>query len=423
MLDIIIASCEYSPMRYAGTSSLSSLGSLLCMTGLLACTGGGEPVQPASGRVPNLRLQQVVFTQVTQDSAGSVALVTGRPAAVKVLVTRSIESVAEVSVVLRLFRNGAQVYADTAATGGVLGRGASLNAASAELLVPGEFVTPAVSWQVEIDPQLRTADSTRSDNRLPLGQPMALRTVDVPPLLLHFVPVILTQHDRAQSDVSVANVEQYAQLARRMLPAASVQVSLGAPVVSTATFGTGASGGSLAFWQAVGNQVDQARTSSGVTTAYWVGVVPLPAGFTSVSYSGYGYLPSTPGEIGGGSRTSVVLAINPLLNAQQVQMLVAHELGHNFGRGHTPGCNAGAPLDTLYPTSNGAILGVGSDVWSWAAGLTRGSASYGPQTVDVMSYCDPGWIGWYSYEAMMRWRDASTVVTRTTQTGAPIGMP
>ena len=380
-------------------------------------------MQPATGRIPNLRLQQVVFTQVTQDSAGSLPLVTGRPAAAKVLVTRSSESVEEVSVVLRLFRGGAQVHADTTRTGGVLGPAASLRAATAEFLVPAELVTPAVSWQVEVDPRQRAVDSVRSDNQLPVGQPEALRTVDVPPLSLHFVPVILTQHDGARGDVSAANVEQYAQLARRMLPAASVRVSVGTPVVSSVTFGTGASGGDESFWRAVVNQVDQARNASGLTDAYWVGVVPLPAGFTRLSFSGYGYLPSRPGEIGGGARSSAVLAINPLFTAQNAQMIVAHELGHNLGRAHAPGCNAGAPLDTLFPTSNGAILGVGSDVWSWAAGQTRGAVSFGPQTVDVMSYCDAGWIGAYTYEAMLRWRVASTVVTRATPTRAPIGLP
>jgi hypothetical protein len=200
-------------------------------------------------------------------------------------------------------------------------------------------------------------------------------------------------------------------------------VTVGEPVVSGANFGTEPLGADLTFWQVVLSQVDAARMSSGRTDVYWYGVVPVPAGFSQVTYGGYGYLPSSPGSAGAGSRSSVGLAISPSFGAQTAQMLVARELGHNFGRGHAPGCNAPEPLDPLFPTSNGAMLGIGHDVGSWASCLARGAQSVGPQTVDIENYCDAKWSGPYSYLAMMQWRMASTVTARISRSGPALAMP
>jgi len=200
-------------------------------------------------------------------------------------------------------------------------------------------------------------------------------------------------------------------------------VTVGEPVVSGANFGMEPPGADLSFWQEVISQIDAARMSSGRTDVYWYDVVPVPAGFTQVRYGGLGYRPSSPGSAGAGPRSSVGLAISPSFRAQTAQMLLAHELGHNFGRAHAPGCNAPEPLDPLFPTSNGAMLGIGHDVWSWASCLARGAQSVGPQTVDIENYCDAKWSGPYSYLAMMQWRMASTVTARISRSGPALAMP
>ncbi len=78
----------------------------------------------------------------------------------------------------------------------------------------------------------------------------------------------------------------------------------------------------------------------------------------------------------------------------------AHEVGHNHGREHAPGCYASDP-DPSYPyvsdgkgfIGNAAHPNYGFDINSLAI---YPYASY----YDVMGYCDPAWISDYTYEAL-----------------------
>lgn len=394
---------------------------------LLAACGGGDPkpiVGPGAGDGANLRLEQVVFTQVVQDDAASLPLIAGVPAAAKVLITRSRESVEEVPVVLRLFRGGVIVHTDTTRSGGVLSQVRSLATASAEFLVPASLVHSDVSWQVLLDPAQTRPDSTRTDNLLPAAAPAPLVTVAVPPLRVRIVPVILALHGDLAGVVTEANAESYVRLARQILPARGISVSVGSPVITRASFGTAPLGGDRGFWQTVLADVDVARMASAAQDEYWYGVVSRPSGYTTSIYGGYGYIPALPTDVGPASRTGVGLGLSEGVDAAFAQGTLAHELGHNFGRLHAPGCNAVAPIDTLYAGVAGTISGIGHDVWSWANGLVLGASSVGYTTGDVMSYCMPKWIGPYTWRAVLEWRMASTITSRVTQRRTlPVAMP
>jgi hypothetical protein len=72
--------------------------------------------------------------------------------------------------------------------------------------------------------------------------------------------------------------------------------------------------------------------------------------------------------------------------------VAAHELGHNWGRNHAP-CGGPLGLDNGYPFSDGRI-GI--------YGVNVGSQTLMPaSTSDIMGYCDPKWIGAYTYNAVM----------------------
>lgn len=398
---------------------------LLTAALLTACGGDAKPVGPDVSRI-NLSLDQVIFTQVAQDERGSLPLVAGVPAAAKVTIVRTVETVDEVTVVLRLFRGGVLVHTDTARTGGVLGPARSLLNASAQFLVPAELVATDVSWQAALDPMQRAEDSTRTDNVLPVRSPAALQVVELRPIRIRLVPVILTQHGDVIGDVSVVTAETYVRLARQINPSRTFTVSVGDPVRSGAFAGAPPVGGNEGFWLNVIGDVDQARLAANAGDEMWYGVLASPSGYERFTFTGYAYIPTDPLSTRAFTRSAAGFGIASLGRVRQAQYLVAHELGHLFGRLHPPGCGAAGPLDALFPAASGAILGLGHDVWSWANGESRGAASVAADESDVMSYCQTlaPWIGPYTHRGLMQWRALDATVTKQAPTvGAPIALP
>jgi hypothetical protein len=82
--------------------------------------------------------------------------------------------------------------------------------------------------------------------------------------------------------------------------------------------------------------------------------------------------------------------------------VVAHELGHNFGRLHAPCGNAGG-ADPAFPYANGGIGTWGLDL---PAQLLKDPAVF----KDLMGYCSPDWISDYNYLAVLSSRAVSPVL-------------
>jgi hypothetical protein len=375
-------------------------------------------VSPGGGDGANLRLDSVLLTQAVQNDRGDLPLVTGLPAAAKVLVTRSKESVAEVPLVLRLYRGDTLVYSDTARTGGVLGLARSFASSSADFLIPGNFVAPGIAWQIALDPGKTLPDSSRSDNLLPLRGPALLRTVSLPPLRVRLVPIRLARHGNLTGAVSAANAESYVRLSRQIFPVGQFVVSVGEPLVTQAGFGTTSVGGDRSFWEFVLGDLEAARVARGAGDEYWYGVVPLPPGYAQVQYGGLAYVPFDGPTVDYGSRSSAGLDVRASDGAYGAATM-AHELGHNLGRAHAPGCNAPPPLDSVYPGAGGAIASTAHDVWSWANGSSIGAQSVGRDTPDVMSYCAPRWVSAHNLSAILQWRSREVTMAR----GQPVAAP
>ena len=392
---------------------------------LTGCGGDAKAVGPDVSRI-NLSLDQVIFTQVAQDERGSLALVAGAPASAKVTIVRTVETVDEVAVVLRLFRGGVLVHTDTARTGGVLGPSRSLQNASAEFLVPGALVAADVSWQVALDPRQRSTDSTRADNVLPALLPAPLHIVELRPIRIRLVPVILTAHGDVSGDVTAVSAEAYVRFARQLFPSRAFAVTVGAPVRSAAFAGAPPVGGDRGFWWNVLGDVDRARAADRAGDELWYGVVTRPDGYERFKYGGFAYIPTDPLSTQTGTRTAAGLGVTSAGSVRGAQYLVAHELGHLLGRSHAPGCGAPAPIDSLYPGGLGSIAGLGHDVWSWSAGVARHASSVGADATDVMSYCQPStiWIGPYTHGNLIRWRAVDGMVTRQAAiVGPPVALP
>jgi hypothetical protein len=88
---------------------------------------------------------------------------------------------------------------------------------------------------------------------------------------------------------------------------------------------------------------------------------------------------------------------------------MVHELGHAHGRQHAP-CAPGGSLDPGSIDPNFPSATAETQVWGWDS---RSGALMPPTHKDVMSYCDPHWIGEYNYGAIAA-RSKSVNVTAYT---------
>ena len=347
------------------------------------------------------------FTQGVQVVDGSLPMVLeGNAAVVNVLVRASTAASKRMQIVLRLFdANGALVRIDTALTVGALGTTPSFEAPSAQFLVPAAVLRSGLTWQVIRDPKRESPDDSVANDAFPRAGAIALATVTVPPLNIRFVPIVLASHGNAIGAVTTATIPQYLRTLLSVHPLGVVNALVGTPLTTTASFGTAPSGGTAPFWQQVLAELDLARVADPVaSTANWFGVVVPPAGFNNTSFGGFSYIPTSATNSGAGTRTSVGMQINWFNRPTQARDLVAHEIGHTFGRLHAPCGGAGSPLDPSYPVATGTLDQSGHDVFAWANGLATSAATVDKGFGDAMGYCFPAWSSAYTYRAVLAFR-------------------
>jgi hypothetical protein len=136
---------------------------------------------------------------------------------------------------------------------------------------------------------------------------------------------------------------------------------------------------------------------------YWMGILKRPAELTNLIAGGVAVRPTNGETTGAGAR----VAIAPMAGTTAIDpfgaVTVAHELGHNLGRPHSP-CGAPDGLPT-YPYAFGFIGSVGHDVQALAEGRASTAVGYAPTaTADLMGYCSPSWISDFTYRSILVFR-------------------
>lgn len=137
-------------------------------------------------------------------------------------------------------------------------------------------------------------------------------------------------------------------------------------------------------WDNMLHVVRDVWIAEGSPNRYYYGLVNSYCGGTCIA--GLGYIGWYKAAVGwnGGSQYS----------ASETH---AHELGHNHGLPHAPGCGAGNP-DPSYPYANGLIGDFGNPNFGYdiVGGNLRAYTSY----YDFMTYCGSTWISDYNYERL-----------------------
>jgi hypothetical protein len=246
---------------------------------------------------------------------------------------------------------------------------------------------------VEVDPGDQLAESDEADNRFPGGSATSAVTVQaVPVLAIRFVPVRQSANGTTGA-VSGANMDALAETTKRMMPLGTVRVAVHATYTTSApVLDANDTNGA---WGQILSEIYALRSSDGSGDEY-VGIVPTTYGG---GIAGLGYI---------GAPASVSWD-----KASSAPGVIAHELGHNFGRNHAP-CGGPSGPDPAYPYANASIGTWGLDL---PALQLKAPGTY----KDLMSYCNPDWISDYNYRAILSYRGAGPVVASATTPARPEG--
>jgi hypothetical protein len=333
---------------------------------------------PSTGPL-NLRVAGLYLTQSAQTYDGSVPLVKGRDGYLRVFAVANRTNTAAPFVRIRIYDAGNSVVSTILIPPPAQSVPTSVDESalihSWNTAVSGAFVQPGFRMEAEVDATSLVLESNEGDNLL-MAPAAVVHTV--PPLNLTFVPVIQQRH-AARGDVgnvTTGNTEDYLWLSRRMHPLSGFNVTVRAPY-TTSTLDTLQRDNRNSAWTTILNEIEAIRVVE-KPSGYYYGVakVSYSSGVAGVAF------------VSNGRSERSALGWDRSSGAS----VFAHELGHNWGRHHAP-CGGPGGVDAAYPHSDGRIGVFGYDV----AEQTLKPAS----TSDIMGYCEPKWIGDYTYKAIM----------------------
>jgi hypothetical protein len=356
----------------------------------------------------HFKIDRTQLIQVQQRADGSIPMVAGRDAYLRVFVTADPAYDAGLSVRAQFFYAGASVFDQTVSAARpqvpATGAGDGNWQQSWNFLLPGEILRPGISMRIETDPQKQIAGATRDTYPIdPTQQAQAQNVVNV--AAYRALAVVIATPDPVNSanppvlgNLNSNNLQTYYELALAALPVHTYTLNL-RPGTFAINLQLAANGNN---WNtALGDlRTAQYADPNGPTT-YWFGLTRLP-------YRGSGVcgIDSLGGPTG-------FAEDDDFLGMPWAQQSVAHEEGHGFGLSHSP-CGGPASIDPNWPTdaahANAQIGTWGIQVGQKAV-LPIGLASplmFAPSSTDIMSYCPEAWFSDFSYAKALSHQTVST---------------
>ena len=339
----------------------------------------------------NFCIDGAYITQAVQSYNNSVPLIAGRNGLLRVFVKASSNNTSQPSVRARFYNQGGTLISTMTIAAPTASVPTSVDEAtlgsSWNLQLSGSFIQPGLRMLLDVDPTNAITEPNESDNLGPAsGTPVALDVRTVSPLNVTIVPIIqAARGDTAR--VSESNKANFILPMQRMFPVATVNADIHTPY--TYAGAELQSGG--ANWVGLLNEINVLRVTEATGKNYY-GMVRV--GYTS-GVAGLGYI-SVPAALGWDYQPTGT-------------EVMAHELGHNFGRLHAP-CGGPQLVDGAYPYSGATINMFGYDIFS--------GQQKQPVLRDLMSYCDPPWISDYTYNGILDFRASNPMVVSARTTGA-----
>lgn len=340
---------------------------------------GASVLVKVNPRALRLTVDGLYLTQSVQSYDRSVPLVAGRDAFLRVFLRGDQPSFFRPSVRVGIYHGGVLQETATLAPEGdsipVTVRERNY-AGSWNGYLPGRLVRPGMSVVVEADPDGVVPLREGSQPRYPAAGTLALDVRAVPKFWLRLVPIRQTQHGTT-GNVAEANRESWLRDLLAMFPIGEYDADIRTAYSTSSSASTGLG------WEDILMEMAALRVAEGSRRFYY-GILKHPGGN---SIGGIGYVGGLPGAEPAAVGYDVLPAGAGTL---------AHEMGHNMGRRHSPCGGAGNP-DQKYPYPNGGIGVHGYDV-------ARQEAKDPGIEKDLMSYCGPEWISDYTYRGILQFR-------------------
>ena len=335
-----------------------------------------------------LSAPSIYLNQVIQNPEGSVPLIAGRPAFLRIFATGDEVSFYQLTVRADLYRDGEVVQtAVMPSESDVLldEIDESRLDRSFNAKIPAELIQPGLELAVELDTENTVPKSPGSMTRYPAEGAMPLDIIEMPVFQQTFVPTLLNWNPDERVFQWLRGIgpdSHHVRVARTLLPIGEMEVIVHDTFHTDSDLRTGDG------WNSYLREVEVLWRLEG-KMGYYYGVVQLPAGS---AWGGLGYINGTHVSVGATSPDTY-----------------AHELGHNMTLRHAPCGGAGGP-DPNFPSRNGGI-------GRWGYDFQRSRLVSPGQYKDLMGYCSPDWVSDYHFVRAMEHR------LETAETPAETAMP
>ena len=381
-----------SSVRTATLPEMPECTFLACVTGFKIVAS--DPLVLANPKLVRVETPAVYLNQAAQNLKGTVPLIAGRQAILRVFGTGDDVNNLRPAAKAMFYRAGEMVHSvdlDAPPNGIPTEVDESRLTRSFNAMVPGEVLMPGTEMVVDLDTEGTLPLGPGSMTRVPRSGTMPLNVLEVPPLNVTIVPVHYAWEPNAVYNDRVMDVsrnlvenmpEELLYPTRTVLPVRDVNLTLREPYYTWADTLEGAG------FELI-DEIELLRHLEAAGTAeYYHGLFAWPRyarwqswGFGGVAADIPSYSAMTLSHLGDGSVY------------RGTASTFAHELGHNLSLRHAPCGGAGGP-DPRYPYEAASV-----GTWGYNFGRTGQAGTLVDPMVfkDHMSYCGPEWVSDYFF--------------------------